>query len=67
MQIIIKSGEYTYSYDGNANDKVVDGELEPYYTPVEEAVDAALMLLGCLYDKAKISEYIKGYLPAKDY
>lgn len=67
MQIIIKSGEYTYSYDGNVNDKIEMDALHPYYTPVEEAVDAALLLLGCLYDKSKISAYLRTHIPAMDY
>ena len=45
MQIIVKESEFTYSYDSSVNDKVVDGFLEEYHTPVEDAVDAALTLL----------------------
>lgn len=68
MQIIVKDEEFTYSYDSSVNDKIIDGVLEEYNTPVEEAVDAALMLLWNVYERGDIARAIKGgHIPALDY
>lgn len=67
MQIIVKDAEFTYSYDSSVNDKIVDGFLEEYYTPVEDAIDAALTLLWNIYDKGAIARALKKGIPAMDY
>ena len=68
MRIIVQDGEFTHTFDSSVNDKIVDGFLEEYNTPVDEAVDAALTLLWNVYDKADIARVIKeGHIPALDY
>lgn len=67
MQIIVKDSEFTYCYDSSVNDKVVDGFLEEYHTPVEDAVDAALTLLWNVYGRGKIARALKNGVPAMDY
>ena len=67
MQIIVKSGEFTYSYDSSVNDKIEGGFLEEYFPPVDEAVDAALTLLWNVYDKREIARALKNGVPAMDY
>lgn len=68
MKITIQSGEYTHCYDSHVDDKIEEGWLHEYFPPVEEAVDAALLLLGDVYPRAAIAKYLKkGHLPAMDY
>lgn len=67
MQIIVKDSEFTYCYDSSVNDKVVDGFLEEYHPPVEDAIDAALTLLWNVYDRGQIARALKNGIPAMDY
>ena len=68
MKIIVQQDEFTYTYDSSVNDKVVDGFLEEYNPPVDEAVDAALTLLWNVYERGDIARAIKeGNIPALDY
>ncbi len=68
MKITIQSGEYTHCYDSSVDDKIEGGWLHEYFPPVQEAVDAALLLLGDVYPRKAIAQYLKkGSLPAMDY
>ena len=68
MKITIQLGEYSHTYDSSVDDKIEGGWLKEYFPPVEEAVDAALLLLGDVYPRAEIAKYLrKGNLPAMDY
>jgi len=39
----------------------------PYYPSVEEAVDAAMSLLSCVYGRREVAMCLKEGLPAEDY
>ena len=67
MKFTIQSGEYSHTYDSSINDKVEGGWLHQYYPPVEEAVDAVLLLLGDVYPRSEIAKYLKKGVPAMDY
>ena len=67
MQFIVKDAEFTHIYDSSVKDKVVDGFLQEYYPPVDEAVDAALTLLWNVYDRGAIARALKTGVPAMDY
>ena len=67
MQIIVKNGAFTYTYDTSVNDKIEGGFVEEYFPPVEEAIDAAIELLWNVYDKGKIARALKKGIPAMDY
>ena len=67
MQIIVKNGAFTYTYDTSVNDTIKGGFVEEYFPPVEEAIDAAMELLWNVYDKGKIAEALKKGIPAMDY
>ena len=67
MKFSIQTGEYTHTYDSSINDRVEGGWLHQYYPPVEEAVDAVLLLLGDVYPRDAIAKYLKKGVPAMDY
>lgn len=67
MKFTIQSGEYSHVYDSRVNDKVEGGWLHEYFPPVEEAVDAVLLLLGDVYPRAEIAKYLLKGVPAMDY
>lgn len=67
MQIIVKSGEFTYSYDSSVDDKIVEGFVEEYFPSVEEAIEAAMTLLWNVYDRKAIAQALKKGIPAMDY
>ena len=67
MQIIVKNGAFTYTYDTSVNDTIEGGFVEEYFPPVEEAIDAAMELLWNVYDKRKIAQALKKGIPAMEY
>ena len=60
MQIIVKNGAFTYTYDTSVNDTIEGGFVEEDFPPVVE-------LLWNVYDKGKIAEALKKGIPAMDY
>jgi len=67
MQIIVKSNEFTYSYDSSVKDTIDGGCVEEYFPSVEEAVDAALTLLWNVYSKGKVARALRDGVPAQEY
>ena len=67
MQIIVKNGAFTYTYDTSVNNTIEGGLVEEYFPPVEEAIEAAMELLWNVYDKRKIAQALKKGIPAMDY
>ena len=67
MKISIQVNEFNYSYDSSIHNKVDGDFVEEYRPSVGEAIDVALDLLGSIYGREKVAEYIKGDIPAKDY
>ena len=67
MKITVQDEKMFYSCDYSVHDKIDGGFLEEYFPPVSEAVDDALDLLACIYDRKSIAEYLLTDIPAKDY
>ena len=68
MQIIVKEEAYTYMYDSSVYDKTDEnGVVNPCFPKVDEAVDAALSLLGIIYGREKVANAIKEGVPAMEY
>ena len=67
MQIIAKSGEFTYSYDSSVDDKNVEEFVEEYFPSVEEGIEAAMTLLWNIYDRKAIAQALKKGIRAMDY
>ena len=67
MQINVKEEEYTYMYDTSIDDEMENGVLAPYFPKVDEAVDAALSLLGIVYGRERVANAIKEGVPAMEY
>ena len=59
MKITIQSGEFTYSYDDSCNNKIIDGFVEENHADAQTAVEAALELLACCYDREEIAKCIQ--------
>ena len=60
MQIIVKNGAFTYTYGTSVNDTIEGGFVEEYFSPVGEAIDAAMELLWNVYDKGEDCRSIEG-------
>lgn len=67
MQIIIKEEAYTYMFDSAAYDVIDNGVVEQCFPRVDEAVDAALSLLGIIYGREKVANAIRDGVPAMEY
>ena len=67
MKITIQDGTMFYMCDYSVNDKIDGGFLDEYYPKVSEAVDDALELLGCVYGREEVGNYLMTHIPAMDY
>ena len=63
MKITIQDQPVTYSYDWST----FDNEEGVYCPTAEEAVNAALDLLGCAYTREEIAKVLRQKLPAMEY
>ena len=67
MKFTIQDYTMFYICDYSVKDKIDGGFLDEYHPPVDEAVDDLLELLGCVYSRREIAEYLQGHIPAMDY
>ena len=59
MKFSIEDGPFSYEVDWSKEDKIEDGWLNEYCPPVNEALDAVVHLLECIFPEEKIEQELR--------
>lgn len=59
MKFIVEDGPFSYAVDWSKEDKIENGWLNEYCPSVEEALDAVVHLLGCVFPEEKIEQEMR--------
>ncbi len=62
MQIIIKDGSCSYTYDSSANDIIEGGWIKQYHPNIDEIMETIVSLLSNCYRREDIEESMRKML-----